>query len=54
MQMKRVREYFYGSPKFELVPYTSSVSFYEIAVRRIAESTFSLDYFMGLTCLVAQ
>jgi polyribonucleotide 5'-hydroxyl-kinase len=38
MQMRLVREYFYGSPKRELAPYTSSVSYGEIAVRRIGEN----------------
>ncbi len=40
--MKRVREYFYGTPKFELAPYSSSVPFHEVKVRRIGESLFHL------------
>jgi polyribonucleotide 5'-hydroxyl-kinase len=40
MMMKRVREYFYGSPNFELSPYTSSVPFHEVHVRRIPECMF--------------
>eukprot|EP00158_Paraphelidium_tribonemae_P004142 Partr_v1_DN26594_c1_g1_i5_m3971 putative Required for endonucleolytic cleavage during polyadenylation-dependent pre-mRNA 3'-end formation (By similarity) len=37
MQMQKVREYFYGTPKYDLSPYSSSVPFTEIAVRRIGE-----------------
>lgn len=38
MQIQRIREYFYGTPKFELAPYTTSVAFHEITVMRIGES----------------
>ena len=39
MQMQRIREYFYGTPKYELSPFNTSVPFTEIAVRRIGEIT---------------
>ena len=38
MQIQRIREYFYGTPNNELSPYTSSVPFTEVAVRRIGET----------------
>jgi polyribonucleotide 5'-hydroxyl-kinase len=37
MQMKKVKEYFYGTSSHELSPYTTSIPFSEIAVRRIGE-----------------
>lgn len=39
-QMQRIREYFYGTPKFELSPYSTTVSFNDVSVRRIAEGTW--------------
>lgn len=43
MQMKRIREYFYGTPKLQLSPYSSSVSFTDISVRRIGKSDMAPD-----------
>jgi polyribonucleotide 5'-hydroxyl-kinase len=37
--MQRVREYFYGTARSELAPYSTVVPFSEIAVRRIGESS---------------
>lgn len=36
--MKRVREYFYGSPKLELAPYSTVVYFTDVDIRRVGES----------------
>jgi polyribonucleotide 5'-hydroxyl-kinase len=42
MHMRKVREYFYGTPNNEFAPYTSSVSFSEVSVRRIGEGFISI------------
>ncbi|KAL2915818.1 Cleavage polyadenylation factor subunit clp1 [Polyrhizophydium stewartii] len=37
LQMQRVKEYFYGSMRSEMTPFSQTVSFSDIAVRRVGE-----------------
>lgn len=42
-QMRRIREYFYGSGQVDLTPYTTSISFNDVQVRRIGETVKAPD-----------
>lgn len=42
LQMQRIKEYFYGTTKGELSPYSSLVNFAEVAVRRVGEGNLPL------------
>lgn len=37
LQLRQLREYFYGSPKCELAPYSSTLYFSDISIRRIPQ-----------------
>ena len=37
MQLRRVKEYFYGSVKNELTPFSQTVSFNDVIVRRVVQ-----------------
>ncbi|KAI9333142.1 Pre-mRNA cleavage complex II protein Clp1-domain-containing protein [Obelidium mucronatum] len=39
LQSAKIREYFYGTPKFPLSPFSSIVGFHELHVRRVGDST---------------
>ncbi|KAI8815289.1 Pre-mRNA cleavage complex II protein Clp1-domain-containing protein [Cladochytrium replicatum] len=41
VQMRKIREYFYGSPKYELSPYSNVLRFPDIAIRTVAEGTLA-------------
>jgi polyribonucleotide 5'-hydroxyl-kinase len=41
LQIKRIKEYFYGTPRLDLSPFTTTISFSDISVRRIDESTLA-------------
>ncbi|KAI8589633.1 Pre-mRNA cleavage complex II protein Clp1-domain-containing protein [Geranomyces variabilis] len=41
LQMHKIKEYFYGTPKGELSPYSSLVPFSDVAVRRVGEGTLA-------------
>ena len=35
LQMRKIREYFYGTPKCELSPYSTIVNFHDFSVYRV-------------------
>ncbi|KAI8924444.1 Pre-mRNA cleavage complex II protein Clp1-domain-containing protein [Entophlyctis helioformis] len=41
LQIQRVKEYFYGCSKTELVPFNQTVPFSDVAVRRVGEGTLA-------------
>jgi polyribonucleotide 5'-hydroxyl-kinase len=41
LQLQSIKHYFYGSPDFELMPFSQTVSFADVAVRRIGEGALA-------------
>lgn len=40
--MNKIREYFYGTPKCELAPYSNLVAFEDVSIYRVGEGTMLL------------
>eukprot|EP00842_Homolaphlyctis_polyrhiza_P006326 jgi/Hompol1/6695/HPOL_000415-RA len=41
MQMQRIAEYFYGSHKTEMTPFSQTISFSDVAIRKVDEGTLA-------------